>query len=203
MMLTLSAFISQTFKESIRNKIMYGIGFFAVAIFLFSLVLGELSLYEQARVIRDVCMTFLMVMGIALGMYTGIGLIHKEIDRRIIYTILSKPIRRYWHLVHAVCRACGHVSGRSWIARRSQRRYRCDIVPGILADLFAVHYCCGCGSDVFDVFKCHAVDADDIRICDFVIAESSDWDLCGAVQDARSPCSHARSPVFAAEFRAL
>ena len=99
MMLTLSAFISQTFKESIRNKIMYGIGFFAVAIFLFSLVLGELSLYEQARVIRDVCMTFLMVMGIALGMYTGIGLIHKEIDRRIIYTILSKPIRRYQFLI--------------------------------------------------------------------------------------------------------
>ena len=95
MWLTLSAFISQTFKEAIRNKILYGVGFFAVAIFLFSLVLGELSLYEQERVIRDVGMTFLMIMGIGLAMYTGIGMIHKEIDRKIIYTILSKPIRRY------------------------------------------------------------------------------------------------------------
>lgn len=95
MWLTLNAFITQTFKEAIRNKILYGIGFFAVAIFLFSLVLGELSLYEQARVIRDVGMTFLMIMAIALSMYTGIGMIHKEIDRKIIYTILSKPIRRY------------------------------------------------------------------------------------------------------------
>lgn len=95
MFLTLSAFISLTFREAIRNKILYGIGFFAIAIFLFSLVLGELSLYEQERVIRDVGMTFMMLMGIALAMYTGIGQIHREIDRRIIYTILSKPIRRY------------------------------------------------------------------------------------------------------------
>ena len=95
MFLTLNAFISMTFREAIRNKILYGIGFFAIAIFLFSLVLGELSLYEQERVIRDVGMTFMMLMGIALAMYTGIGQIHREIDRRIIYTILSKPVRRY------------------------------------------------------------------------------------------------------------
>lgn len=95
MLLTISAFITQTFREAIRNKILYGIGFFAVAIFLFSLVLGELSLYEQERVIRDVGMTFMMLMGIVLGAYTGIGILHKEIDRKIIYTILSKPIRRY------------------------------------------------------------------------------------------------------------
>lgn len=95
MFLTLNAFITQTFREAIRNKILYGIGFFAVAIFLFSLVLGELSLYEQERVIRDVGMTFIMLMGVGLAMYTGIGPIHKEIERRIIYTILSKPVRRY------------------------------------------------------------------------------------------------------------
>ena len=95
MFLTLNAFISMTFREAIRNKILYGIGVFAIAIFLFSLVLGELSLYEQERVIRDVGMTFMMLMGIALAMYTGIGQIHREIDRRIIYTILSKPVRRY------------------------------------------------------------------------------------------------------------
>ena len=95
MWLTLNAFISQTFREAIRNKILYGIGFFAIAIFLFSLVLGELSLYEQERVIRDVGITFIMIMGIGLAIYTGVGLIHREIDRKIIYTILSKPVRRY------------------------------------------------------------------------------------------------------------
>lgn len=95
MWLTLNAFITQTFREAIRNKILYGIGFFAIAIFLFSLVLGELSLYEQERVIRDVGMTFIMIMGIGLAIYTGVGLIHREMDRKIIYTILSKPVRRY------------------------------------------------------------------------------------------------------------
>ncbi len=99
MWLTLNAFITQTFREAIRNKILYGIGFFAIAIFLFSLVLGELSLYEQERVIRDVGMTFIMLMGIGLSIYTGVGLIHREIDRRIIFTILSKPVRRYQVIV--------------------------------------------------------------------------------------------------------
>ncbi len=92
---TIGAFTVQTFREAIRNKILYGVGFFTVAILVFSLVLGELSLYEQVRVIRDVGMTFITVMAVALAIFTGVSMIHKEIDRRIIYTILSKPIRRY------------------------------------------------------------------------------------------------------------
>ena len=91
---TIGAFTVQTFREAIRNKLLYGIGFFAVAILLFTLVLGELSLYEQERVIRDVGLTFITIMGVALAIFTGVSMIHKEIDRRIIYTILSKPIRR-------------------------------------------------------------------------------------------------------------
>ncbi|MCL2325864.1 MAG: ABC transporter permease [Proteobacteria bacterium] len=95
MIRTLPAFVTQTFREAIRNKILYGIGFFSLAILLFSLVLGELSLYEQVRVIRDVGITFIGLMGIGLAIYTGVGMLHKEVDRRTIYTILSKPVRRY------------------------------------------------------------------------------------------------------------
>ena len=103
MLKTIGAFTSQTFREAIRNKILYGIGFFAVAILLFSLVLGELSLYEQVRVIRDIGVTFITIMGIALAIYTGVGMIHKEMDRRIIYTILSKPIRRSEFIIGRFC----------------------------------------------------------------------------------------------------
>ena len=45
MFLTLNAFISMTFREAIRNKILYGIGFFAIAIFLFSLHASGLALF--------------------------------------------------------------------------------------------------------------------------------------------------------------
>ncbi len=100
---TIGAFTIQTFREAIRNKILYGIGFFAIAILLFSLVLGELSLYEQVRVIRDVGVTFITVMAVALGIYTGVSMLHKEMDRRIIYTILSKPIRRYEVILGRYC----------------------------------------------------------------------------------------------------
>lgn len=100
---TIGAFTVQTFREAIRNKILYGIGFFAVAILAFSLVLGELSLYEQVRVIRDVGITFITIMAVALAIYTGVSMIHKEIDRRIIYTILSKPIRRYEAILGRYC----------------------------------------------------------------------------------------------------
>lgn len=93
--LTINAFVTQTFREAIRNKILYGIGFFAVAMLLFMLVLGELSLYEQERVMRDLGVSFITLMGVVLAIYTGVGMLQKEIQRKTITTILSKPVRRY------------------------------------------------------------------------------------------------------------
>ncbi|MFA5624529.1 MAG: ABC transporter permease subunit [Bradymonadales bacterium] len=90
----LCAFAQQCFREAIRNKILYGIGFFALVILLFSLVLGELSLYEQERVIKNVGLGFLSILGVSLAIFTGVGMLQREIQEKTIYTILSKPIYR-------------------------------------------------------------------------------------------------------------
>lgn len=94
MLSVISAFVQQTFRQAIRNKILYGIGFFALLIMLFSLVLGELSLYEQERVIKNVGLALLSLLGVALAIFTGVGMLQREIQEKTIYTILSKPIPR-------------------------------------------------------------------------------------------------------------
>jgi Cu-processing system permease protein len=87
-----------TFKETIRDKVLYGILFFAVMFILFTLVLGELSLYEEKRVIADLGLSGISLMSLLIAVVLGVGMLYKEIDRKTLYPILSKPVTR-WQFV--------------------------------------------------------------------------------------------------------
>ena len=73
-----------TFRESIRDKILYNIGFLAIALTLFSIVLGEWSVFDRA----------MSLSGLLISIFVGISLVQKEIQRRTVLTLLSKPISR-------------------------------------------------------------------------------------------------------------
>ncbi|PWJ64069.1 MULTISPECIES: ABC transporter permease [unclassified Fibrobacter] len=83
-----------TFRESIRDKILYNIGFFAVALALFSIVLGEWSVFDRAYVIKSTTLSIMSLSGLLISIFVGISLVQKEIQRRTVLTLLSKPITR-------------------------------------------------------------------------------------------------------------
>jgi len=87
-----------TFREAVRSKVLFAILFFAVLLILASLAFGELSLYEQERVIKDLGIVVITLFGALLAVYTGVSLLYKEIEKKTIYTIVSKPIER-WHFL--------------------------------------------------------------------------------------------------------
>src|SRR5690606_4097344 len=87
-----------TFREAVRSKILYAILFFAVLLILGSLAFGELSLYQQERAIQDLGVVVITLFGSLIAIYTGVSLLYKEIDKKTIYTIVSKPIER-WHFL--------------------------------------------------------------------------------------------------------
>jgi ABC-type transport system involved in multi-copper enzyme maturation permease subunit len=89
------AIARNTFREAIRDKILYAILFFALLMLSASLVLGELSLGHSVKVTTDFGLTAISWFGILIAIFTGVSLVHKEIDKRTIYTIISKPIHRY------------------------------------------------------------------------------------------------------------
>jgi Cu-processing system permease protein len=84
-----------TFREAIRNRVVYGIIAVVVGLNLFGTVLGEMSLHEEARVARDIGLTGVKLFGSITAIVLGVSLLYGEIQRRTIHTIISKPIQRY------------------------------------------------------------------------------------------------------------
>lgn len=83
-----------TFKESARNKIFYLLVAFGVFFILCSQFLSMLSMGDTNRVLKDVGLAAIHFITVVITIFTGINLIYKEIDKRTVYNILSKPISR-------------------------------------------------------------------------------------------------------------
>ncbi|ACY12940.1 ABC transporter permease [Haliangium ochraceum] len=83
-----------TFREARRRRVIYAIVLAVVGFNLFGIALGELSLYEQARVARDVGLAGVSLFGCVTAVVLGVSLLYTEVQRRTIHTIMSKPLRR-------------------------------------------------------------------------------------------------------------
>lgn len=83
-----------TFREASRRRVIWGIVMAVVGFNGFGIALGELSLYEQARVARDVGLAGISIFGCVTAMVLGVSLLYNEVQRRTIHTILAKPLRR-------------------------------------------------------------------------------------------------------------
>ncbi len=94
----IGAIATNTFREAVRNKIFGALLAFAAAVLAFSLVLGAMSLHHEVRVAVDVALYATTLFSMIITVYVSINLLHTEIERRTIYTILSKPVRR-WQFV--------------------------------------------------------------------------------------------------------
>lgn len=84
-----------TFREAIRNRVLYGIVAAVIGLNLFAIVMGEMSVHEEARIARDVGLAGVSLFGSLTAIFLGVSLLYGEIQRRTIHTILSKPIERY------------------------------------------------------------------------------------------------------------
>ncbi len=83
-----------TVREAIRHRVLYTLLFFALALIGTGVLLSTLSYVESDRILQDVGFAAIRVFAVAIAIFVGIGLVHREVDRRTIFTILSKPISR-------------------------------------------------------------------------------------------------------------
>jgi ABC-type transport system involved in multi-copper enzyme maturation permease subunit len=88
-----------TAREAIRNKLLYTLLFFALAMMLFGTVLSALSYVDRERMVQDFAFASIRLFSVAIAVFVGVGLIHKEVERRTVYTILSKPLSRAEFLI--------------------------------------------------------------------------------------------------------
>lgn len=83
-----------TFREAVRDRVLYGVVGCATAVLLFSLALAELSLNEQQRVVMDIGLASISLFAVIVAVFLGSSLLYKEIERKTLYVILPKPIHR-------------------------------------------------------------------------------------------------------------
>jgi len=95
----LVAVLLNTFRETIRDKILYGIVFFALTLILTTFVLGEWSLHEEVRVTTDLGLAGISLFMVLLAVVLGVSLMHKEIDKKTLYPVLTKPVARWQFLL--------------------------------------------------------------------------------------------------------
>lgn len=88
-----------TFKEVIRDKIFYSLVFFAILLLGASVLLSTLTVGEQSKIIEDLSLSGIEIFGVIIAIFVGIGLVNKELEKKTIYTIISKPITRWQFLL--------------------------------------------------------------------------------------------------------
>lgn len=93
-MQSVMAVANNTFRETIRDKILYNLVFFALLLIGSSVLLGALTIGEQARIVKDLGLAAINLVAVIIAIFLGVGLVSREIERRTIYTILARPITR-------------------------------------------------------------------------------------------------------------
>ena len=92
-----------TFREALRDKVLYSLLFFAVAMIGIALILDQITIGERTKIIKDVGLASIALFGVMIAVFVGIGLVYKELERKTIYNLLSKPIHRYQFLLGKYC----------------------------------------------------------------------------------------------------
>ncbi len=83
-----------TFRETVRDRVFYLVGLFGALLIGASAVMSPLTIGAQRKIVADVGLAALALFGLLVVVFVGSGMVHKEIDRRTITTILARPVSR-------------------------------------------------------------------------------------------------------------
>ena len=89
-----AAIARNAFREAVRDRVLYNLVVFVLLLIAGAIFLGELSAGQEAKIIVDLGLSAILLFGVFISIFVGVGLVFKEIERRTLYTILSKPIGR-------------------------------------------------------------------------------------------------------------
>jgi ABC-type transport system involved in multi-copper enzyme maturation permease subunit len=93
------AFVAfNTFREAVRDRVLYNLIAFALLISAAAILVGEISIDVERLVVINLGLTAVSLFGVVIAIFIGIGLVSKEIDKKTLYTVLSRPVRR-WEFV--------------------------------------------------------------------------------------------------------
>jgi ABC-type transport system involved in multi-copper enzyme maturation permease subunit len=88
-----------TFREAVRDRVLYNLLFFALLMIAAAILVGQISIGIDRLVIVNLGLSAISVFGLVMAVFIGVSLVHKEMEKHTLYSILSKPIHRWQFLV--------------------------------------------------------------------------------------------------------
>jgi ABC-type transport system involved in multi-copper enzyme maturation permease subunit len=124
---------TNTFREAVRDRVLYNLIAFALLMSGAAILVGQISIDIERLVVINLGLTAISLFGIVIAIFIGIGLVSKEIDKRTLYTVLSRPVRRWEFIVgkffglsgtlvvNTVCMAIGVFAALFYVSHHFQR----------------------------------------------------------------------------------
>src|SRR5215210_3968588 len=89
-----AAIARNTFREAVRDRVLYNLVLFVLILTGGAVFLGELSAAQETKIIVDMGLSAMLLFGVFIATFVGVGLVYKEIERRTVYAIFAKPVGR-------------------------------------------------------------------------------------------------------------
>src|SRR3954464_13827839 len=90
-----AAIAFNTFREAVRDRVLYNLVIFAILMVGAALLFGQISVGIHLIVLVNLGLSAISIFGVVIAIFIGIGLVSKEIDKRTLYTVLARPVRRW------------------------------------------------------------------------------------------------------------
>jgi ABC-type transport system involved in multi-copper enzyme maturation permease subunit len=94
---------ANTFREAVRDRVLYNLVFFALLMMGAAILVGQISIGIEESVIVSLGLTAISVIGLFIAVFIGVGLVSKEMDKRTLYALLGKPVERWEFLLGKYC----------------------------------------------------------------------------------------------------
>src|SRR3974390_2276413 len=93
------AVAANTFREAVRDRVLYNLVFFALLMMAVAILVGQISIDIEKSVITSLGLPRISVIGLFIAIFIGVGLVSKEMDKRTLYALLAKPLSRWEFLL--------------------------------------------------------------------------------------------------------
>lgn len=103
----ISSIASNTFREAVRDRVLYNLIVFALLMIGTSLLLGMITIGVQRLLLINLGLTAISVFGVFIAIFVGIGLVSKEVEKKTLYTLLTRPVQRWQFIVGKYCGLAG------------------------------------------------------------------------------------------------
>src|SRR5215207_6473388 len=90
----ITSIASNTFREAVRDRVLYNLVLFVLLITASAIFLGELTAGQEARTIVNLGLGACLLFGAFISIFVGVSLVSKEIEKRTVYAVFAKPVSR-------------------------------------------------------------------------------------------------------------